>query len=101
MDNDVAAWDEARGAYDRAIAAIDREIAMLPAPPDEALVQAQSTRLASIARSIGRSSNERLRELVTLLGVIVVCEAGVSLRYYPEFRAHFTPHTVMPRRCFD
>lgn len=70
------------------IATIESAIADLPSPPDPAVVEA-AHRSVSLITDIDLLEPETLRTIITELGVIVVSEDGVSIRYWPRYRALF------------
>ena len=80
--DDLTVWQAEHAAYLVAVAELDRDLARLPATPDAARYRETAAMLAGFAEAIAHADDPALGAVIDDIGVIVVREAGVSIRYH-------------------
>jgi hypothetical protein len=85
------AWFDVEDAHAAAeLAEVERELARIPAAPDETAVRAVWAMLEQVRDALSTIAPEDRAIVLHRLGVVVVGDGGVSLRFRPEI-ADFLP----------
>jgi len=80
--DELTVWQTEHAAYLLAVAELDSDLARLPAAPEPARYRETAATLAGFAETIAYADDTALASVIDDLGVIVVREAGVSIRYH-------------------